>query len=100
MEQPARLTRGQVTRTLRAFITASGIWGIWGQSVGIGTAVFTGFALQLGADDSFIALFTSIAYFLALAQLISPLLSARIRDKKRFILGGCRLWSQEQTRAE
>ena len=87
MEQQPPLTRGQVTRSLRSFITASGIWGAWGQAVGIGTAVFTGFALHLGADESFIALFTSIAYFLALAQLLSPFLSARIADKKRFILG-------------
>ena len=46
---------------MRAFVTASGIWGVWGQCVGIGTAVFTGYALMLGADDSFIALLSSIA---------------------------------------
>jgi|APSaa5957512622_1039677.scaffolds.fasta_scaffold12315_2 MFS family permease len=87
MDRPTTLTRVQVTRGLRAFITASGIWGAWGQAVGIGTAVFTGYALHLGADESFIALFTSIAYFLALGQLLSPLLSTRIANKKRFILG-------------
>ncbi len=80
------LTRGQTSRALRAFIWASAIWGAWGQAVGIGTAVFTGFALQLGADGSFIALFTSIAYFAALFQLFSPLISRKLRDRKRFIL--------------
>jgi MFS family permease len=86
METKSTPTRGEVSRGLHAFITASGSWGAWGQAVGIGTAVFTGYALYLGADESFIALFTSIAYFLALSQLLLPLLSARIRNKKRFIL--------------
>ncbi|MEW6754022.1 MAG: MFS transporter [Candidatus Latescibacterota bacterium] len=85
-QQPTILTRGQTSRALRAFIAASGIWGAWGQAVGIGTAVFTGFALQLGADGSFVALFTSIAYFAALAQLVSPLLAARVQHKKRLII--------------
>ena len=87
MDQKSTITRGQVNRGLRAFITASGIWGAWGQAAGIGTAVFTGYVLHLGADESFVALFTSIAYFLALTQLISPLLSAHFKNKKRFILG-------------
>ncbi len=86
MAKQVGLTRTQVSRALRTFIGASGIWGIWGQAGGIGTAVFTGFALRLGADGSFIALFTSIAYFLALSQFLSPLLSRRIRNPKRFIL--------------
>jgi len=56
----------------------------------LGTAAFTGFALYLGADGAFIALFTSAAYFLALTQLLVPFLSARVRDKKRFVIGvGC-----------
>ncbi len=89
MDQPDHklpLTRGEVTRSLNSFVLASGLWGAWGQAVGIGTAVFTGYALRLGADESLIALLTSVAYFLALSQLLSPLLSARIRNGKRFIL--------------
>ncbi len=73
-------------RALRSFIIASGLWGAWGQACGLGTAAFTGFALYLGADGAFIALFTSAAYFLALTQLLVPLLSARVRDKKRFVI--------------
>ena len=88
-EKPS-LSRGQTHRALNSFVAASGLWGAWGQACGLGTAAFTGFALHLGADDSFIALFTSAAYFLALTQLLAPLLSARIPDKKRFVIGaGC-----------
>ncbi len=86
MEATPSLTRGQVNRGLRTFITASGLWGAWGQTSGIGTAVFTGYALLLGADDSFIALFTSMAYLLAMVQLVSPLLGGHIANKKRFII--------------
>ena len=34
------LTRGEANRAMRGFISASGVWGMWGQTVGIGTAVF------------------------------------------------------------
>ena len=87
MEETPSLTRGQVTRGLRVFITASGLWGAWGQTSGIGTAVFTGYALLLGADASFIALFTSMAYLLAMTQLASPVFGARIANKKRMVIG-------------
>ena len=90
MKKEPTLSRGQVHRALNSFVTTSGLWGAWGQACGLGTAAFTGFALHLGADESFIALFISAAYFLALTQLLAPFLSARIRDKKRFVIGaGC-----------
>ena len=90
MENRPALTRGEVTRGLRAFVTASGLWSVWVQTIGIGTAAFTGFALHLGADDSFIAVMTSVAQFLVVSQLLSPLLSARLGNKKRLIVGaGC-----------
>ncbi len=88
MENAPSLSRGQVHRALRSFVVASGLWGAWGQACGLGTAAFTGFALYLGADGAFIALFTSAAYFLALTQLLAPLLSTRVRDKKRFVVVG------------
>jgi HEAT repeat protein len=66
---------------------ASGLWGVWGQSVGIGSAVFTGFALSIGADAAYIALLTSVAYALATIQFVSPLIGQRIRSRKHFILG-------------
>jgi len=72
---------------MRAFVTANGIWGVWGQCVGVGTAVFTGYALMLGADDSFIALLTSCVLLLGTVQILSPFLGARVRDKRRIILG-------------
>ena len=86
-EDPTSLSRGQTNRAMRSFIVASGLWGIWGQAVGIGTAAFTGFALHLGADESFIALFTSLAYVLALTQILAPFLNAHIERKKHFIVG-------------
>jgi len=90
LENTPSLPRGQVHHALKSFVTASGLWGAWGQACGLGTAAFTGFALHLGADESFIALFTSAAYFLALTQLLAPFLSTHIRDKKRFVIGaGC-----------
>ena len=90
MKNTSTLSRGQIHRALNSFVVASGAWGAWGQSCSLGTAAFTGFALHLGADDSFIALFTSAAYFLALTQLLAPMLSARVSDKKRFVVGaGC-----------
>ncbi len=87
MEDSNSLSRGQTNRAMRSFIVASGLWGAWGQAVGIGTAAFTGFALYMGADESFIALFTSLAYVLALTQILAPFLNAHIRRKKRFIVG-------------
>jgi MFS family permease len=80
------LTRGEAGRAMRGFIAASGFWGMWGQTVGIGTAVFTGYALHLGADASYVALFTSVAYFLAVGQLIVPVLGRRLRRRKRYIV--------------
>ena len=88
MENTPSLSRGQVNRALRSFVAASGFWGAWGQAIGLGTAAFTGFALYLGADGTFIALFTSAAYFLALSQLLAPLLSASLGDRKRFVVVG------------
>ena len=86
-EDPTSLSRGQTNRAMRSFIAASGLWGVWGQAVGIGTAAFTGFALHIGADESFIALFTSLAYVLALTQILAPFLNAHIERKKHFIVG-------------
>ena len=84
------LTRGEASRAMRGFISASGVWGMWGQTVGIGTSVFTGYALFLGADASYIALFTSLAYLLAVCQLVVPVLGRRLQRRKQYIVGvGC-----------
>ncbi len=81
-----RLTRGEASRAMRGFISTSGVWGLWGQTAGIGTSVFTGYALFLGADASYVALFTSLAYFLAVCQLVVPALGRRLRRRKRYIV--------------
>lgn len=75
---------------MRGFISASGVWGMWGQTIGIGTSVFTGYALFLGADASWVALLTSLAYFLAVCQLAVPVLGRRLKRRKHYIVGvGC-----------
>ena len=85
---PSPLSRREVNDSLRAFVVASGMWGAWNQCLGIGTAAFTGYALFLGADEAFIPLFTTVGYLLAGAQLLSPILGRRLRNRKRFIIGG------------
>ena len=80
------LSRGEINRALRSFITASGMWGVWGQCVGIGTAVFTGFVLHLGGDGAYVALLTSVAYLLAVAQLLSPIIGRHVASHKRFVI--------------
>ncbi|MBI4530556.1 MAG: MFS transporter, partial [Candidatus Latescibacteria bacterium] len=82
------LSRGEVTRSLRAFIVAGGLWGAWGQMVGIGTSVFTGYALSLGADASFIPFVTSVASLTATIQILSSLIGTHVANKKRFLLIG------------
>jgi predicted MFS family arabinose efflux permease len=80
------LSRGEINKTLRAFTIASGLWGAWGQMVGMGTAVFTGYVLSVGADAADIAFFTSIAYFVAPTQYLASLLSRWISNKKGWIV--------------
>ena len=81
------LSRVQTSRALRSFIAASGMWGVWGQCVGIGTAVFTGFVLHLGGDGAYVALITSVAYLMAAVQLVSPILGRHLANQKRFVIG-------------
>jgi MFS family permease len=79
----------QTRRGLRAFIAVSGIWGVWGQMIGTGTAMLNGFALTLGATASFFALMTSINSLMSFAQLLAPRIGWQVADHRRFILG-CR----------
>ena len=44
----SRFSRGEVTRSLRAFTIHQGLWGAWSQMAGLSTAVMTGYALWLG----------------------------------------------------
>ncbi|MSR82546.1 MAG: MFS transporter [Candidatus Latescibacteria bacterium] len=82
-------TRQETERGLRAFIVVSGIWGVWGQMIGTGTAMLNGFALTLGATASFFALMTSINSLMGFAQLLAPRIGWQVADHRRFILG-CR----------
>jgi len=89
MSQQHPLDQGQVNRALRAFVMVSGIWGVWGQMIGTGTAMLNGFALTLGATASFFALMTSINSLMGFAQLLAPRIGWQVTDHRRFILG-CR----------
>ena len=80
------LSRRKTAHALRAFTTTSGMWGAWGQMVGIGTAAFTGFALWLGATETEIAYLVSISFITGLAQVVSPIIVERLRNRKRVIL--------------
>jgi len=77
----ARLTG----RALHAFVISGTFWGAWSRVVGIGSAVFTGYALWLGATEAEIAYFVSIASVTSLAQIVSSPLIGRIRNPKRFV---------------
>lgn len=79
------LSRRESNKTLRSFIVASGLWGAWGNTVGMGTAVFTGYALSIGADAADIAFFNAVAYLAAPTQYIATLLSRWIPNKKAWI---------------
>lgn len=54
--------------------------------VGLGVATFTGCALWLGATESEIAYFVSIASFTSLAQILSSPIFNRLRKPKRFVM--------------
>lgn len=85
-----KLSDFQTIKGLRQFIFASGMWGAWGQAVGIGGAIFTGYALWLGIKESHIAFIASIASAASLAQLFSSLVAPHIRRRKVFVVvAGC-----------
>lgn len=81
------LSRSRTSRALGAFVQSSGLWGAWGQMIGIGTAVLTGYALWLGASEAEIAYFVSIASVASIAQTVSSGVAARVRRKRAFMLG-------------
>ena len=79
-------SRGEVNKSLRSFIIISGIGGAWGNMIGMGTAVFAGFVLSLGADASDIAFYSAIASILAPVQIIASLFSKSIENKKGWVV--------------
>ena len=64
------LSHNATARALRTFILSGGFWGAWGKVFGIGTAVFTGYVIWLGATDAQVAYFVSISSFASLGQVI------------------------------
>jgi MFS family permease len=85
-DRPQGLSRQKTASALRAFIYTGGMWGAWGQMVGIGTAAFTGFALWMGATDAQIAYFVSIAFLTGLIQMVAPYVTERVSSRKRMLL--------------
>ena len=91
MNTAQNLSFSATARGLRALIYTHSAWGAWAQMVSLQTAIFTGFALSLGATEASIAYFISIGSFSSLAQILSStLLIHRIKRKKAFVmLMGC-----------
>jgi MFS family permease len=85
-EHKDSLSHDEIRQNLRIFITSSGLWSAWSQMAGAGSTVLIGYALSLGANASFFALFASVRSLTGMAQFLSPLIGHRIRDHKRFIL--------------
>lgn len=85
MNETQSLSYNATARALRTFIFSGGLWGAWGQVVGIGTAVFTGYVIWLGATDAQVAYFVSIGSFASLGQVVASLVAPRIRRKKLFV---------------
>ena len=92
------LSHNATARALRTFILSGGFWGAWGKVFGIGTAVFTGYVIWLGATDAQVAYFVSIASFASLGQVISSLIAPRVRRKKLFVfcIGLCEMGGRGQ----
>jgi len=87
---PRPLSHRETGRALRAFIYTGGMWGAWGQMVGVGTSVLTGYALWLGATEAEIAFFVSVVFLTSLAQIVSPVVIGRTsRHKTVVFLTGC-----------
>ena len=79
------LSYNATARALRMFIYSGALWGAWGKVFGIGTAVFTGYVLWLGATDAQVAYFVSIASFASLGQIVSSLIAPRVKRKKLLV---------------
>ena len=80
------LSRLEMNRGMRAFLTFGVMGAAWGQIVSINTAIFTGFALWLGVSDVTIGLLASFATGASLVQLFSLQLIGRFRNRKHAIV--------------
>ena len=81
------ISHSETARALRSLLYTSGALGAFAQMVGLQMAVFTGFALWLGASESNIAHFVALASFTSLAQIVSSsILFSRIKRKKAFVI--------------
>lgn len=82
--EKALLSPSKTATGLRRFIYAAALWGAWGQAVG--GAIFTGYALWLGATDADFGILTSLTSFASFVQIFAVFPSNRTEHKKRFVL--------------
>lgn len=84
-EQPP-LTPSQSARGVRAFMLQSIFQGGWTHAFGINGAIYTGYALSIGATRADIAFLVSLSTLASLIQLFSVKFASRIRNKKALVI--------------
>jgi MFS family permease len=85
--ESSSLSPSQTARALRVFLLNSVLWAAWGTSCGLGTSVFTGYLLWLGASDADNAYLMSISFFASIAQIVFLKYTRRSRNPRRLIVG-------------
>ena len=87
MERKPEFSKRETLKGLQRFLYTGAFWGAYGQIAVVTAPIFTGFALWLGLTEAHIATLASISALGGLIQPFSLLLTNRIQDKKRFIVG-------------
>ncbi len=87
MERKTDFSKRQTIKCLRRFLYVGGFLGAYSQIAMVMGPIFTGYALWLGLTEAHIAIVASFAALAGLVQPFSLLLSNRIRNKKRFVVG-------------
>lgn len=80
------LTRAQTHRGLRWMLMTAALWGAYTPIAQVTGAIFTGFALWLGATESKIAVLSAMFYLAGIVQPFSFFLTNRLQNKKRFLV--------------
>ena len=87
MEEKPKYSKRQTIKGLRRFLYVGGFWGAYSQIAMVTGPIFTGYALWLGLTAAHIASIASVSALAGLIQPFSLLLSNRVRNKKRFMVG-------------
>ncbi|MBI2190507.1 MAG: MFS transporter [Planctomycetes bacterium] len=78
----------QTVKGLRAMMMTGWLWGIWSSASGIGTAIFTGYVLWLGATQPDVFYLTCLAYLVCLFQPFIVTYTKRTARRLTVFLGG------------